>query len=64
VVKGVDPNPWALLFLLNRDRLIVDATHFAAAVSAEGVAMSKVIPELARGRRIILCPFSNDIWDK
>ena len=46
VVKGVDPNPWALLFLLNRDRLIVDATHFAAAVSAEGVAMSKVIPEL------------------
>ncbi len=46
VVKGVDPNPWALLFHLYRDRIIVDATRFAAAVSAEGVAMSMVIPGL------------------
>ena len=46
VVKGVDHNPWALLFLLNRPRMIVDATRFAAAVSAEGVAMSVAIPGL------------------
>lgn len=43
---GADPNPWGALFALDRSRLSVDVAQFAAAMTAEGIATVRAIPDM------------------
>ncbi len=46
VVSASEPNPWALMFAVDSDRMRVDGEGFARAMTAEGVPMTTVIPTL------------------